>query len=397
MGLGRICLVWCILVVTVTCNISGPPQVFDVRNYGAISDGETDNQEAFLKAWNDACKWEGRARLLIPPGTYMVEPIIFSGQCNGSMTVVLKGVLKAPTNPSSFINMDHWITFRYVDWLTVTGGGTLDGQGASAWPYNNCNKNSNCPKLPITMRLDFITNGMLKHIKSVNSKNAHFNLFACNNTKVSHVKITAPGDSPNTDGIKIGGSNNIEISHTGITTGDDCIAILGGGTSGVNITDVFCGPGHGISIGSLGNNNDKDHVADIHVSNCTLNGTTTGLRIKTWPRSLPGNATNITYEQIFMDNVANPIVIDQMYCPSGGCSKQSNSPIQIQDVTYKGIWGTSSSKVAMYFQCSESFPCKNVVTQDIDLFYHGPGGPANSTCNNINGKSYGKQNPRSCL
>lgn len=77
----------------------------------------------------------------------MLGPVVFVGPCKGETRVVIKGVLKAPTDPSKF--SDHWIIFQYVDQLVVKGGGSLDGQGASAWPYNDCNRNPQCKPLPV--------------------------------------------------------------------------------------------------------------------------------------------------------------------------------------------------------------------------------------------------------
>ncbi|KAL2928305.1 hypothetical protein RDABS01_028805 [Bienertia sinuspersici] len=63
--------------------------------------------------------------------------------------------------------------------------------------------------------------------------------------------------------------------------GDDCVA-MSNGSHDIKITSVTCGPGHGISIGSLGKDGSKDIVENIHVSNCTFKGTQNGARIKTW-------------------------------------------------------------------------------------------------------------------
>lgn len=108
--------------------------------------------QAFLKAWKEACEWTGRSRVWIPMGTYRVNSAKFEGPCKGPIAFVIKGYLKAPTEPSLFITQ-NWINFRYVNNLTVSGGGVLDGQGKEAWAYNDCNKNPNCPSLP-TVSLD---------------------------------------------------------------------------------------------------------------------------------------------------------------------------------------------------------------------------------------------------
>lgn len=78
----------------------------------------------------------------------MLHSVTFVGPCNGDMTFLIRGTLKAPTNPALFFT-NTWIGFRYVDNLTVKGGGYLDGQGASAWHYNDCARNTRCLPLPI--------------------------------------------------------------------------------------------------------------------------------------------------------------------------------------------------------------------------------------------------------
>ena len=77
----------------------------------------------------------------------MLGTVEFSGPCKGPITFLMTGDLRAPTGPS--LSTEKWITFQYVNKLIVKGGGTLDGQGASAWPFNDCDKNPNCQSLPI--------------------------------------------------------------------------------------------------------------------------------------------------------------------------------------------------------------------------------------------------------
>lgn len=60
----------------------------------------------------------------------------------------LQGHLKATTDLSEYGFSAGWVEFGWVEGLTLTGGGTLDGQGAKAWPYNDCPTDSNCKLLP---------------------------------------------------------------------------------------------------------------------------------------------------------------------------------------------------------------------------------------------------------
>ncbi|XVE63249.1 hypothetical protein DITRI_Ditri07aG0004700 [Diplodiscus trichospermus] len=368
-------------------------KTFNVRNYGAVANGRIDNRKAFLEAWDEACSQEEVSRVYIPKGVYMLGTVEFSGPCKGPITFSMEGDLRAPDGP---MNTDTWIAFRYVDELRVEGGGTLDGQGASAWPYNDCHKNTKCQSLPISIRLDFVTNSRIENIRSIDSKNAHINLFACNNVNVSKIELSAPAESPNTDGIKIGSSTDIRISSSRLRTGDDCVAILSGSTN-IDISDVFCGPGHGISVGSLGKYEGDDDVKGLVVSNCTFSGTDNGVRIKSWESPWKCTASNFIFEDIFMDKVRNPIIIDQTYCPHPPCSKETASHVQIEDVTYRNIWGTSRSEIAVSLDCSKKYPCKNIEMRDINLSHLGNEGPLKSWCSYVDGRVYGRQKPPACF
>ncbi|KAL2496659.1 Pectin lyase-like superfamily protein [Forsythia ovata] len=389
-----------VLVLIFLCFIDAthglPPKLFDVRNYGAIADEKTDNTQAFLEAWDDACAYGGRSRFYIPPGIFLLGSVSFVGPCEGTMAFLIRGTLKAPTHKFS---TDTWIGFRYLSDLTVKGGGYLDGQGQVAWPLNDCSKNSHCGPFPVSMRFDFVNNSRIHHLKSINSKNTHFSIFACYNMNISHVRITAPEDSPNTDGVRIGVSRKIKISRSVIRTGDDCVSMLSG-SNDIDIYDVSCGPGHGISVGSLGRSHGDEYVSGIRIRNCSFIGTDNGLRIKTWAPSLYSVASNMIFEDISMQNVRNPILIDQQYCPFPPCGHwggSSSSAVQIKNVKFRNVWGTSSSKVAVNIQCSSMMPCRNIELEDINLAYNGSGGAATSLCSNVKGFAYGRQRPPGCL
>ena len=95
------------------------------------------------------------------------------------------------------------------------------------------------------IRFDFIINSIVRDIQSKDNKFFHINVMGCKNLQIQHVTITAPRDSPNTDGIHIERSSKITITNANIGTGDDCISI-GDGTQDVIANQVTCGLGHGI-------------------------------------------------------------------------------------------------------------------------------------------------------
>lgn len=75
---------------------------------------------------------------------------------------------------------------------------------------------------------------------------------------------------------------------------------------------------------------------------------------------------------------------------------QTPSNVQISNVTYKNIVGSSSSQVAVNLICSKSKPCNKVIMDNINLEYVGKG-DSKSSCANVIGVSYGQQRPPTCF
>ncbi|CAN6837249.1 unnamed protein product [Brassica oleracea] len=60
-----------------------------------------------------------------------------------------------------------------------------------------------------------------------------------------------------------------------------------------------------------------------------------------------GTDKNIKFQNIRMDNVKNPIIIDQNYCDKDK-SEQQESAVRVNNVVYRNISGTSATDVARY-------------------------------------------------
>ncbi|KAM7464849.1 hypothetical protein LguiB_012411 [Lonicera macranthoides] len=179
-----------------------------------------------------------------------------------------------------------------------------------------------------------------------------------------------------------------------ISTGDDCVSI-GPGTTNLWIENIACGPGHGISIGSLGKDYKEAGVQNVTVKTVTFKGTQNGLRIKAWGRPSTGFVKGVLFQHAIMVNVQNPIIIDQNYCPDNKNCPGQVSGVKISDVRYEDIHGTSATQVAMRFDCSKSNPCNNIRLEDVKLTYLNQ--PATASCVNAGGTSSGLVVPTSCL
>ncbi|OAY79457.1 Polygalacturonase QRT2, partial [Ananas comosus] len=335
---------------------------------------------AFLKTWEAACGDWSYSTLLIPSGkTFLLSGITFSGPCKNNIHVQLSGNITAP-NTLWTREETNLVTFININNLTLDGGGQIDGQGSIWW---------DCYSKHIVGFL-VCNNLWIKGINLKNSPSKHMTFYACNGVFVDWVFITAPGDSPNTDGILVADSHHVQIQWTTIGTGDDCIAILSG-SSDVNITGITCGPGHGISVGSLGGRGETAKVERIHVSYCNIFQALTGARIKTWQGGA-GYAKEITFKNINMSSVQTPIDIDQNYCPSGNCPQKPGA-VAISNVEFMDIHGTSADEVAVKLDCSDSVPCRELLFGGILLTWEGKSAPAKATAVNAYGKTVGMVTP----
>uniref|UniRef100_A0A2N9FNG3 Polygalacturonase n=1 Tax=Fagus sylvatica TaxID=28930 RepID=A0A2N9FNG3_FAGSY len=364
---------------------------YNVVNFGARPDGKTDSTLPFLKAWLSACNSVIPATLYVPKGRFLLKPIVFSGPCKSKIVFQIAGTLVAPSDYWSLGNSGNWILFNKVNRVAIYGG-NLDAKGAGYWSCRRAGRS--CPAGSTSITFMWSSNIVVSGLTSINSQIMHVAIDHCTDVILRKLKIRAPSSSLNTDGIHVQSSTGITISSSSIMTGDDCISI-GEGSKNVWIDHIACGPGHGISIGSLGDYVSEDGVQNVTVTSSVFSGTQNGVRIKSWARPSNGYARNIAFRNIIMKGVYNPIIIDQKYCPDdNGCPNQS-SGVKISQVTYKNIRGTSASQIAMNFVCSSSNPCTGIRLQDIKLTYNN--GAEKSSCTNAAGISTGVIIPRSCL
>ncbi|KAJ1433222.1 Pectin lyase fold/virulence factor [Sesbania bispinosa] len=326
--------------------------------------------DALTIAWKEACTSTSPSKVFIPNGTYKLRQVDLNGPCKAPIEVQVDGKIEAPADPTQLNGKDQWVRFGYINFFTLSGAGTFDGLGEASWKQNDCGKNKNCKMISMNFGFNFLNNSIIKGITSKDSKSFHVNILGCKNVTFNNFSITAPTSSPNTDGIHIGRSSGINITSY-IATGDDCIS-LGDGSRQITVLNVTCGPGHGISVGSLGKYPNEEPVESLTVRNCTLNNTDNGLRIKTWPNTqITSLASDFHFEDIIMVNVTNPVIIDQEYCPWNQCSKHAPSKIKISRVTFKDIKGTSVTQKGMILICSSGTPCEDMELSDIDLTFNG--------------------------
>ncbi|GLJ40545.1 hypothetical protein SUGI_0836460 [Cryptomeria japonica] len=350
-------------------------QIFNVQYYGAVGDGVTDDTEAFQLAWQAACEVES-AVVEVPQGySFMIQSTIFSGPCKGGLSFQVDGVLLAPDGPDCWNENSsklNWIVFYKLQNFTLQGKGLIDGNGQKWWdlpckPHKGPN-GTTLPgpcESPTAIKFFDSSNVTLRDLRIRNSPQMHLRFDYSKSVVIDNIIINTPALSPNTDGIHVSGSQSVGIYNSAISTGDDCISIVSGAAN-VDIRNVTCGPSHGISIGGLGNHNSQGCVCNISVSDVVILNSDNGLRIKTWQGGL-GSVSGVTFDNVYVENVRNPIIIDQFYCFSKGCHNATMA-VYVSDIAYRGIRGTYDVKSpAMHFACSDTIPCTNITLANIEL------------------------------
>jgi polygalacturonase len=184
-----------------------------------------------------------------------------------------------------------------------------------------------CPPLVVVRASD---NFILYRITLRNAANLHVLAAETNGFTAWGVKIKTPKTARNTDGINPQSSTNVTIAHCFIDTGDDNVAIKAGTkgpVSHVTIAHNHFYAGHGMSIGS----ETSGGVNAVRVVDLSLDGTDHGIRIKS-DRSRGGLVQDVSYDNVCMRNVGNPILLDTRYTSFPGDKVPVYRDIVLKDV-----------------------------------------------------------------
>ncbi|KAL4151377.1 hypothetical protein PRNP1_008323 [Phytophthora ramorum] len=263
-----------------------------------------------------------------------------------NITLDLTKVAKGAT-----ITFEGTTTFEQAAWegplilltgtdLTVTGTGTLDGQGAWYW------KQGTSITRPVFFRLKRVMSSTLKGFNIKNTPYRTFSILDSEDTTVSGLTLDSKaGDNvaKNTDGFDLSRNNRLTISGCTVYNQDDCLAMQS--SNDTTFTGNTCSGGHGISIGSLGGDSvtESDTVSGLTVKNNKIIDSVNGIRIKTIIGK-QGTVTGASYTDNTLTNVKNAIVIHSDYSKDkGGYTGDASSLVEITDITVSGLSGTADN------------------------------------------------------
>jgi len=363
---------------TVAVSTSTPPAIFDVTKFGAKGDGTTLDSDAIQKAL-DACDKAGGGIVELPKGTYLSKPIFL----HSNLTLQLDegALLQARDLSADFANPAGRGVIAFVNAsnltnVAITGKGRIDGAGARWWPPVREAKRTNSPEPEVRPRMIIFANCKNVRIQDVtltNSPSFHLVPRDCTDVVIQGVTIRAPADSPNTDAIDPSTCQRILIDHCTLDVGDDNVAIKSGhndpahpnaACADIVVSNCTMLHGHGMSIGSETNGG----VSNMTVSNCTFQDTVSGIRIKS-DRTRGGLVSNITYRDLTMHNVHNPILITSYYpnIPANDTAQPvtARTPIY-KDIHIINVTSDSTSAAGSIVGLPE-MPAENITLDNVQL------------------------------
>ncbi len=311
---------------------------FNVLDYGAVGDGETLCTTAIQKAI-DECAKAGGGKVIVPTGKYLTAPIFLRSDVH--LEVMAGATLLASTNIDDYPPIDgRWegierkvyaslITGHDLENVSITGRGTLDGQGEVWWKAHRETRDArrragirgrepdNPPDAPLkwprprTINLYRCRNVLISGITIVDSPAWTIHPVYCENVSIEHVSIIQPYSSPNTDGINPDSCKNVRISNCYLDCGDDCITLKSGynedgrrvGIPCENIVITNCTFAHGHGGVVIGSETSGD-VRNVTISNCVFDGTQRGIRIKS-QRGRGGVVENIRASNLVMRGITD--------------------------------------------------------------------------------------------
>ncbi|EHA8591723.1 putative polygalacturonase [Cocos nucifera] len=115
------------------------------------------------------------------------------------------------------------------------------------WWARSCKINATnpCQHAPTAVTFHRSKHLTIHDLTLMNSQQMHMAFTTCSYVRASRLKVVAPAESPNTDGIHISASVSVVLEDSMIRTGDDCISIVSN-SSDILVKNIVCGPGHGI-------------------------------------------------------------------------------------------------------------------------------------------------------
>ena len=300
--------------------------VCNVRDFGAKGTGTTKDTAAIQAAIN-ACEQKGGGTVLLPAGTYLSAPIVLKSNINFHLDkgATLLGSPDHADYPAitefRAPGLQSLVSATDASNVTISGEGTIDGNGKSwwemAWKIRGSGILGSPHPRPRLVVFDHCDRVLIEGVTIENSPMWQVVPYYSNDVTIRNVRILAAIPSPNTDAIDPFSSSNVLIENVYSDVGDDNVAIKSGmidspgpdsPSRNITVRNCIFMHGHGVSVGS----ELAGGAHNILVENVEFNGTDNGIRVKA-NRDRGHPVYNLVFRNITMQNVKNALVISEYY------------------------------------------------------------------------------------
>ncbi|MBQ9668243.1 MAG: glycoside hydrolase family 28 protein [Prevotella sp.] len=290
--------------------------VYDVLDFGARGDGQTDDAPALQAAINK-CSREGGGRVLLSRGhVYLSGPL----ELKSNVDLHVEATATLLCNPDeSIYNLSAfgenrgegmlWIYANGADNLSITGRGTIHGNGIKfmgaeledSYELKPLADPAFDPR-PHVLTLIDCDNLMIRDVTIREGAYWTVHLVGCDGAVIDGINLLNNLKIRNGDGIDLDHSRNVRISNCHITSGDDCICLKNrreyeqyGPCRDIVVTNcTMSSRSCAIKIGS----ENMDSICNVLFDNCIITGSNRGLGIQNRDE---GTVTNVTFSNIHMD------------------------------------------------------------------------------------------------
>ncbi|QIP15037.1 exopolygalacturonase [Spirosoma aureum] len=312
---------WFTTIRKVSLTQLGKPYV--ITSFGVKTDSTLVQTEAIQKTIDRAAQ-QGGGVVVIPKGTFMSGALFFKPKTHLHLAegAFLKGsnnIADYPKLPSRMEgqSLDYFaalVNAYQVDGFTISGKGTIDGNGLRFWEafWARRKENPNCTNLEVSRpRLVFIWKCNNVQVQDVKLHNAGFwtsHYYQCQNLKVLDAHIYSPYKpvkAPSTDAIDLDACSNVLIKGCYMSVNDDAIALKGGKgpwadrvpNNGANTNIIIENCEFGFCHSALTCGSEAIHNRNILMRNCHVSEASRVLWLKMRPD------TPQLYEYIALENI----------------------------------------------------------------------------------------------